>query len=798
MKVLSILFSGGRRRDVWTRGSLLFFFIFQGMFLLTAQVPDGFTYQAVVRDADGQILINHALSVRMRILQGSTTGDVKYEEVFEVTTNAQGLFTVTIGQGEEMTGSFGDIDWSAGPYYLEVGLDLSGGSDYQVVGTTPFNSVPYALYAKEVADKDDADADPANEIQDLSLQGNILTITRNASATQIDLTPYLDNTDAQQLSLEGHKLSISNGNTVQLPDSVNDADHDPTNEIQDLHLENNILTITRNGSATQIDLSPYLDNAGWTRDADTLTWPKSVAIGGKSMGSKLAVQGDDLTTDKPLFEVKRKDGQTVFAVYNDSVRIYVNADPNSKGYRGGFAIGGFGVTKGRTQDLLRITPDSVRFYLQQPAGKGFRGGFAIGGYDVSKGMTMNYMMVTGDSTRIYTTGGESGFGVRSLSGGSYTSYMQLTPANYFIGHRAGEHIQADTSTEKGVYNAVFGYEAGRSLTTGKGNFFAGYQAGLATTIANYNVFIGTFAGYSNLSGHDNVYIGTGTGYSNQSGNYNVMLGTHAGYNYSGSYSVYIGINSGPQLLTGQGNTFLGTNSGMWLTHGSHNVFIGTDCGRAGYDGSIDNDDNAMDNVILGYQAAYNISQARSNVVLGSSAGRNLEDGYDNVLLGTYAGKSIANGSGNVLIGSNVDLGADVSGQLAIGNGASPPLIRGDFKEEKVQFNGSVTIRDMMSLTPVTLTYPDGEDVKLPSTASYIYLDVNPDGQINVGTIEPGRYPGQVLILTGHDENDQIRINPGDGVLLNGGLQFIITSSADVLMLIWNGAAWTEISRSNNQ
>jgi len=80
----------------------------------------------------------------------------------------------------------------------------------------------------------DADSDPNNEIQDLTLNGNILTITNNGSPTSIDLSSYLDNTDAQTLSLSGSSLSISNGNSITLTDNVNDADSDPTNEMQNL------------------------------------------------------------------------------------------------------------------------------------------------------------------------------------------------------------------------------------------------------------------------------------------------------------------------------------------------------------------------------------------------------------------------------------------------------------------------------------------------------------------------------------------------------------------------------------
>jgi hypothetical protein len=66
--------------------------------------------------------------------------------------------------------------------------------------------------------KNDADADPANEIQDLQLTGNTLKITGKTGAASINMAPYLDNTDNQQLtySESTNSLSITNGTSVTL------------------------------------------------------------------------------------------------------------------------------------------------------------------------------------------------------------------------------------------------------------------------------------------------------------------------------------------------------------------------------------------------------------------------------------------------------------------------------------------------------------------------------------------------------------------------------------------------------
>ena len=66
------------------------------------------------------------------------------------------------------------MDWSQGPYFLKVETGLKEGNGFNTMGVTQLQSVPYALYAAGVADKNDADADPHNEILYLQLNGNIL------------------------------------------------------------------------------------------------------------------------------------------------------------------------------------------------------------------------------------------------------------------------------------------------------------------------------------------------------------------------------------------------------------------------------------------------------------------------------------------------------------------------------------------------------------------------------------------------------------------------------------------------
>ena len=64
---------------------------------LAQSVPNKINYQAIARDANGDVLDNQSLNVTIGILAGSPTGILKYEESHSVTTNQYGLFYLKIG-----------------------------------------------------------------------------------------------------------------------------------------------------------------------------------------------------------------------------------------------------------------------------------------------------------------------------------------------------------------------------------------------------------------------------------------------------------------------------------------------------------------------------------------------------------------------------------------------------------------------------------------------------------------------------------------------------------------------------
>lgn len=128
----------------------IYFFI--GLILLvystsTAQTPQKMSYQSIIRNSNNTLVSSATVGIRITILQGSNSGLSVYVETHTVTTNQNGVANFEIGTGTVLFGSFSSIDWGNGIYYVKTETDINGGTNYTITGTSPFTSVPYALFA---------------------------------------------------------------------------------------------------------------------------------------------------------------------------------------------------------------------------------------------------------------------------------------------------------------------------------------------------------------------------------------------------------------------------------------------------------------------------------------------------------------------------------------------------------------------------------------------------------------------------------------------------------------------------
>ncbi|MBU0486802.1 MAG: DUF1566 domain-containing protein [Bacteroidetes bacterium] len=176
-----------------------------------AQSPQKMNYQAIIRNSSNSLVADTQVGMQFSILQGSSTGTPVFVETQTPTTNANGLIRLEIGTGVVVTGSFASIDWSAGPYFLKIETDPTGGSSYSITGTSELLSVPYAFHATTADSVSGAitetdpvfEASPANGITsgDITTWNNKLDAEVDSSVTN----------EIQTISRAGTTITLSNG-----------------------------------------------------------------------------------------------------------------------------------------------------------------------------------------------------------------------------------------------------------------------------------------------------------------------------------------------------------------------------------------------------------------------------------------------------------------------------------------------------------------------------------------------------------------------------------------------------------
>jgi len=132
----------------------LFAILLTSSSLLAQQLPQ-INYQGVARKADGSIISDQSISLRLTIRDGGVNGagTSVYSETRKRTTSKFGLFTVVIGSAgaTAQTGAMATINWATGNKFLQVEMDPSGGNSFIDMGTSQLQSVPYAIYANAAA-----------------------------------------------------------------------------------------------------------------------------------------------------------------------------------------------------------------------------------------------------------------------------------------------------------------------------------------------------------------------------------------------------------------------------------------------------------------------------------------------------------------------------------------------------------------------------------------------------------------------------------------------------------------------
>lgn len=122
---------------------LVFFF---SIHVSAQTVPNGFSYQSIVRDAVGLPLPNQAVTLRISIRQTLATGTIIYQEQHTRNTNQFGLVNLIVGSGTVSIGTnLNTVNWTADKHFVQV--EVFNGTIFVDLGTSEFQTVPYAFGA---------------------------------------------------------------------------------------------------------------------------------------------------------------------------------------------------------------------------------------------------------------------------------------------------------------------------------------------------------------------------------------------------------------------------------------------------------------------------------------------------------------------------------------------------------------------------------------------------------------------------------------------------------------------------
>jgi hypothetical protein len=227
------------------RKVICFLFLSIIYFGAAAQAPDSLSFQAVIRGEDGSLLVDQSVSARIGIYQGAEDGTKIFEETHTATTNSNGLLTLLIGGGTNVTGDLATMDWSAGPYFIKREIDPNGGTDYVISGTSQFLSVPYALYAASGGSADNMGNHTAS--QDLDMNGNAIT-EKSSASTPLTLEVKLDDQDMQLTSYDEIYITTIEG-------TGNDPDGNPYSTYGDIELTSaDDIILKTTGGDTESDI----------------------------------------------------------------------------------------------------------------------------------------------------------------------------------------------------------------------------------------------------------------------------------------------------------------------------------------------------------------------------------------------------------------------------------------------------------------------------------------------------------------------------------------------------------------
>jgi len=653
----------------------IFFILFLFAAFLQAQSPQKFNYQGVARSAEGEVLSEQDISLRVSVLHDSPSGASQYVETHSLTTNLLGLFTASIGGGSTVSGNFANITWADGEKYLKIEIDPAGGSSYTLTGTFQLLSVPYSLQSRNTEQlqgypvsptpPDDEQvlvwdagleewipADAAQSIVYTAGAGISISAGNQISNTAPDQAVAITGTGAttvsgtypsftvntpvpadnsatnelQILSINGNNISLSNGGgTVTLPPEV---DGNVTNELQTISLVGNTLTLSNGGGSVTLNNGiNYEEGAGIDITGNVISNTGDLEITNEIQ--TLSLDGNVLSLSNGGGEVTLNNGIN----YEEGVGIDIT----------GNVISNTGDLE-TTNEIQTLSLDGNTLSLSNgggevviPAGEVYTAGAGIaidGNNEISNTGDLD---PADDITNTTAAGGDlSGTYPNPEVTGIYGNPVSATlpGLGQVLQWNGDEWIPADPSTQSSAWS-IYGNAGTDSLANFIGTtddrpvMFRVFNTPAGKLSSDDgNIFLGLLAGQSNTLGTGNTGYGYQTLFHNTEGNSNTALGLQALY----------------ANTIGEANTANGFAALLSNTEGELNSAFG-------YGALLSNTIGEL-NTALGGQALFSNTEGNYNTGIGAQSLPNNTIGEGNTSVGVQALFSNTEGNYNTAVGLN--------------------------------------------------------------------------------------------------------------------------------------------------
>jgi hypothetical protein len=279
-----------------------------------------------------------------------------------------------------------------------------------------------------------------------------------------------------------------------------------------------------------------------------------------------------------------------------------------------------------------------------------------------------------------------------------------------------------------------------------------------------------------LNNGGNSFAGNGSGLTSLNAN-SLASGTVPSARLSGTYSSAVTFNNAGSSFTGDGSGLTGLNANNLAsgavpstrlsgTYSSAVTFNNAGCSFTG-------DGSGLTGLNANSLASGTVPSAR--------------------LSGTYSSAVTLNNAGNSFTGNGSGLTGLNAGNLASGSvpdtrlSANVPLLTNN-----PTFTSPVTMGSFLTLSRTTQSITNSTTTIIPAS-SHVLL--NATGAYALGGIAAGTRVGDVLILQGSSDANTVSVNSSGTIRLTAASH--VLGAYDMLMLIWNGTAWVEISFANN-